>query len=157
MLELRVTSLKGRPLTAMMTLASPLVLLRNSKHISDAAGGNVNAARERASLLARPLIIVSQLALNPGTPVCAACFSTSLSCSISSIGANNSPGSLVILSSLTSAFAAAVASQSAKPGINPYLKGMHDLPQRMLVRQAHDQNGGAAVVVQACRHSDAAD
>src|SRR5215467_13794266 len=52
-------------------------------------------------------MIVSQLALSPGTPACAACFSTSLSCSISSIGANNSPGCLVILSSLTSAFAQA--------------------------------------------------
>src|SRR6516164_10692911 len=78
-------------------------------------------------------MIVSQLALSSGTPACAACFSTSLSCSISSIGANNSPGCLVILSSLTSAFAVAVASQSAMPTINPYLKDMHDLSQRMLV------------------------
>src|SRR5262249_44013590 len=81
----------------------------------------------------RCLKIVSQLALSPGTPACAACFSTSLSCSISSIGANNSPGCLVILSSFTSALAVAVASQSANPTINQFPKGMHDLTQRMLV------------------------
>src|SRR5215471_21174684 len=97
-------------------------------------------------------MIVSQLALSPGTPACAACFSISLSRSISSIGANKSPGCLVILSSLTSAFAVAAASHSATPTINPYLKGIHDLPRRMLVApKRQDQNGGAAIAVQACR------
>ena len=83
----------------------------------------------RASLLAPPLMTVSQEALRSGTPASLACFSISMPCSISSIGANSNPGCFVIFSSLTSACAVVAKSPSASATTNPYLQSMHDLPE----------------------------
>ena len=78
MLGLRVMSLKGRPLTPMMAFTSPLVLPHSSSMLVTPLVTMCRLPDSSASLLAPPLISVTQPALRSGTPASLACFSTSL-------------------------------------------------------------------------------
>src|SRR5262245_8721265 len=113
MFGLRVRSLKGNPLTPMMALTSPLVLPQSSSMLVTPLVVMCTLPDNSASLLAPPLMIVTHATLRSGTPARLACFSTSLCCSIRSIGVKSNPGCLVILISLSSARAAPLVSAKA--------------------------------------------
>src|SRR5215510_1556902 len=113
MFGLRVRSLKGNPLTPMMALTSPLVLPQSSSMLVTPLVVMCTLPDNSASLLAPPLMIVTHATLRSGIPARLACFSTSLCCSIKSIGVKSNPGCLVILISLSSARAAPLVSAKA--------------------------------------------